>query len=65
MDAGAKQRVQRVGWVEPSLAKPITFRKLELMGIASAFALPPSLFELRSTGRASADKSLHPSYKLP
>jgi hypothetical protein len=39
-------------------------RKRQSMGIASAFALPPLLFELRRTGRASADKSLYPSYGL-
>jgi hypothetical protein len=40
-----------VGWVEP-FAKPITVVQ-SMMGIASAFAL-----------RATADKSLHPSYAL-
>jgi hypothetical protein len=55
--------IDPVGWAKGALAPcPPSIGSLILNGgHASTFALPPSLFELRRTGRATADKSLLPT----
>ena len=57
-------RIRRVGKgaAAPTISPSV---RVANGGHASAFALPPTLVELRRTGRAMADKPLHPSYWLP